>query len=320
MFVVITASGVDGPLSFSADEVELFGSDGEPLATIHGALEPKTPSYANGYTGPAYFTATDLNRDLLAACDATSYRISVLTSDCRCETVVEGPVSVRCLPDVRSGDLLAEPGFNAPLDKPCGMTRVNLLGDDEMEEHRYRYDADGRLRFIDVYDQGTVYTERVAFVWEPSGYLGERQTIDPVTSLMTSRKRYTYGQDGLLSITEIDGWGSGHLDGDPDNASSYFLAEAPWRVENSELTSGQFSESSYLYSPVDNTVTSEGGMIAYGAPLESPNQVFALPDEVDTAHILRTSLTEYTYDADGRLLYTTTPILEEREDYAYDCP
>jgi YD repeat-containing protein len=320
-FIVITASGVGGPLSFSADAVELFGPDGgEPLATIHGALEPKTPSYANGYTGPAYFTGTDLNRDLLAACDATSYRISVWTSGCRCETVVEGPVRVSCYPDLRSEDLLAEPGFDAPSGKPCGMTRVILVGDDDMEEHRYRYQADGRLRFIDIYDQGTLHAERVAFVWDPSGFLGERQTIDPVTTVMTSRKKYTYGPDGLLSTTEIDGWGTGRLDGYPDNASSYFLAEAPWRVENTEIRSGQFSQRSFFHSSVDNIITSDGQMIELGAPLESPNQVFALPEEVDTLKILRTSATEYTYDADGRLLYTTTPIVEGREDYAYDCP
>src|SRR6185503_8334105 len=40
MFVVVRASGVDSPLSFSANELELFGPDGgEPLVTIQGALE-----------------------------------------------------------------------------------------------------------------------------------------------------------------------------------------------------------------------------------------------------------------------------------------
>jgi YD repeat-containing protein len=317
VFVVITASGVNRAISFEADELELFGPDGgEPLATIHGSLEPRTPSY----TGPTYFTATDLNRDLLAACDATSYRISVWTSECRCETVVEGRIGVNCLPDRRSPEILAEAGFDAPAGKPCGMTRTVMLGEDEMEQHRYRYDADGRLRFIDIYEEGTVYSERVAFLWEPSGYLNERQTADPVTSLMTSRTTYTYGQDGLLTGRDIDGW-AGTLDGVPDNITRYFLSETPWRVDNTEVPSGDFVSMTYFYSSVDRTVTvSGGGTILYGAPLESPNQYFALPEEVDTAMILQSSGREYAYAADGRLLYVTTPILEQRDDYDYDCP
>jgi YD repeat-containing protein len=72
------------------------------------------------------------------------------------------------LPDARAENVLADPGFDAPEGKPCAMTRVNTLGEREMEEHRYRYDADGRLRFIDIYDEGTAFTKRVAFVWAPS--------------------------------------------------------------------------------------------------------------------------------------------------------
>jgi hypothetical protein len=112
MFVAVTASSVDGPLSFSADELELFGSDaGGPLVTIHGSLEPKTPPYANGYAGPTYFEATDLNRDLTAACAATSFKINVWTSHCECEGLVEGPIYVSCLN--RAEDELADPGLEA---------------------------------------------------------------------------------------------------------------------------------------------------------------------------------------------------------------
>src|SRR5688572_8920499 len=56
---VVTAGG-DGPQSFSADALELFGAGSEPLVTIHGGLEPKTPLYSNGHAGPTYFMATDL--------------------------------------------------------------------------------------------------------------------------------------------------------------------------------------------------------------------------------------------------------------------
>jgi YD repeat-containing protein len=319
VFVVITAS-TDRALSFEADELELFGPDGEPLATIHGSLEPRTPELWASYT---YFTPTDLNRDLLAACGATSYRISVWTSGCRCETVVEGRIGVNCLPDRRSGEILAESGFDAPAGKPCGMTRTILLGEDEMEEHRYRYDADGRLRFIDIYEEGAAYSERVAFLWESSGYLSERQTVDPVTSLMTSRTTYTYDQDGLLSGKDIDGW-AGTLDGVPDNITRYFLSETPWRTENTEVPSGDFVSLNYFYSSLDGTVTVRNAsgdvLILYGAPLESPNQVFALPEEVDTPMILQTYASEYAYAVDGRLLYVTTPIVEQRDDYAYECP
>jgi hypothetical protein len=62
-----------------------------------------------------------------------------------------------------------------------------VIGDEETLEDRYRYDADGKLRFIDRYDDGTVFAERVAFLWETSGYLGEQQSIDPDTGLMISR-------------------------------------------------------------------------------------------------------------------------------------
>lgn len=321
MFVVVRASGLDGPLSFSANELELFGPDGgEPLVTIQGALEPKTPPYANGYAGPTYFTATDLNRDLMAACAATSFKLNVWTSDCRCEELVEGPIYVSCLPDARAEDVLADPGFDAPEGKPCAMTRVRTLGDDRMEEHRYRYDADGRLRFIDIYDQGTVFTERVAFVWRPSGFLGERQTINPETGLLTSRKTYAYGQDGLLSTSETDGYRLGIITGQPDLTRSYVLSQTPWRDDTLVVYSGELSQRTYLYDPVANTIATKDATYVLGGPLDTPNQFFALPEEVDTLKFLQVGVAEYTYDPDGKLLYSEATVLEERDDYAYECP
>jgi YD repeat-containing protein len=323
MFVTVTASGVDGSLGFSSDELELFGPNGEPLATIHGSLEPETPAHSNDYRSPTYFTATDLNRDLLSACDATSFRINVWTSQCRCETVLEGPLSVSCYPDARADDVLSEPGFDAPDGKPCAMTTVmTLLGDARMLEHRYRYDADGRLRFIDNYDDGVAFTERVAFVWEPSGYLRERQSISPETGLIFYRRTYVYDTEGLLSSTEIDGYSPGLIDGKIDLTGTYFLRETPWRVETLSLSSGESSESTYTY--LGSTVTTNGNTYTFAAPLESPNQFFALPEEVDTPKLLRFSSPplEYTYDADGRLMSVSggNDIIQLRQDYSYDCP
>jgi YD repeat-containing protein len=323
MFVTVTASGVDGTLGFAADELELFGSDGEPLITIRGSLEPGTPTHSSDFRSPTYFAATDANRDLLAACEATSLRISVWTSQCRCETVLEGPLSVSCYPDVRAGDVLSEPGFDAPEGKPCAMTVAGtLLGDEATFEHRYRYDAEGRLRFIDTYDEGTVFTERVAFVWEPTGYLRERQTINPETGLMIMRQSYAYHADGLLSTTEVDGYSRGFIDGEIDLIGTYFLGETPWRSETSAIDSGESFVSTYSYVP--NTVTTEGNTYVFDAPLESPNQFFALPEEVDYPKLLRSSPPpfEYTYAADGRLMSASggNGLIQLRHDYSYDCP
>jgi YD repeat-containing protein len=323
MFVTVTATGVDGTLDFVSDELELFGLDGEPLMTIQGSLEPGTPTHSGDFRSPTYFMATDANRDLLAACEATSLRISVWTSQCRCETVLEGPLSVSCYPDVRAGDVLSEPAFDAPEGKPCAMTVTGtLLGDEKMYQHRYRYDAEGRLRFIDTYDDGTVFTERVAFVWERTGYLRERQTINPETGLMVMRRSYAYHADGLLSTLEVDGYSRGFIDGEIDLIGTYFLRETPWRVETSVIDSGASSERAYTYVP--NTVTSNGDTYVFEAPLDSPNQFFALPEEVDTAKLLRLSPPpfEYTYAADGRLMSASggNDVIQLRHDYSYDCP
>jgi hypothetical protein len=322
-FLAFHASSNGGPLTFKADEVELFGPDGELVLTMHGSMEPKTPSFSFGYADVTYFTPSDLAKDVTAACQAANYRVSVWTSHCDCEVVVEGPISIACWPDVRASDTLADMGFEAPEGKPCAMTRVNLLGDNTYDEHRYRYDAEGRLRFIDIYwdvDTDPVFHERVAFVWEPSGYLSERQTISPLNGLMTSRKRYAYGEDGLLSTTELDGH-SGWMDGGIDTTQRFSLSVSPWVVDNGYLYSGESSQRTYRYDSGANTVTSDnGGRVLLGAPLESPNQMFALPEEVDTVKFLEVGDGVYHYDADGRLIYATRLGTQERDDYIFDCP
>jgi YD repeat-containing protein len=323
-YVTVRVSGVSGPIEFSAGEMELFGSGGELLATLHGSLEPRTP----GPAGLTSFLATDPNRDLLAVCDATSLRISVRTSDCRCDTLLEGPVAVSCYPDVRAGDVLAEPGLAAPEGKPCAMTAVmTILGQEEMLEHRYRYDAEGRVRFVDTYDDGTTFTERVAVSRTPAGYLSERQVINAETGLMISRVTYTYGPDGLLSTTEEDGYARGFIDGEIDRVGNYFLSETPWRLETLLLDSGESFMDTLSYFP--NAVTTDGDRWDFTGPLESPNQFFALAaesltlaSELEMPRLLSASMVEYTYDAEGRVMSGSGArgLAQLRLDYSYDCP
>ena len=70
----------------------------------------------------------------------------------------------------------------------------------------------------------------------------------------------------------------------------------------------------------DLRIATEEATYVLGAPLDTPNQFFALPEEVDTLKFLQAGLAEYTYDPDGRLLYSEAAALGERDDYAYECP
>jgi hypothetical protein len=322
LFVSLTVSDSDRtPTTLVAEKLDLVGAAGStPLVTVHGRLDPGNFDFASGPFASTYFVdPTELNRDLGAACSATAMRLQLTGSACACPIVVESAVSVQCLLDARAADVLADPGLGAPAGKPCAMRQYVVSGsvDSLDEEHRYRYDATGHLHFLDVYDAAGTFTERQVFTYETSGYLHQVETIRPDTGLINSRKTYSYGADGLLARVEFDG--DLAIDGVADWTSSYTLGSSTWQVQlvYADTSLGTRS-STYTYDAVNHTLTEDGTVAQLRGPLASPNQVLAMPGEVEQPPIVSSTGTTYTYATTEQL--TRIDVLGMlHQDYLYVC-
>jgi hypothetical protein len=188
------------------------------------------------------------------------------------------------------------------------------------EEHRYRYDAQGMLRFIDLYDASAAFTKRTAYSYAPNGYLSEVLEVNPKTTLATSRTLYTYDKSGLVSQTTIDGLDT-YIDGVIDWTKTYDIQPSIWTVQLKYADPNQpLRVSTYNCDSTALTVSNGGGGIVLAAPLVSPNQILAMPDEVETPKILSGSDNTFTYDATGKLSSVTALIEQTRDDYSYVCP
>lgn len=315
------------PTTLTADQMYLFQSPGaQPVATLHGAIDPGQLDFSTGqYEGTYFDQIQELNRDLSAACSATDLELDLRGGACACPFAVKHSVHVLCTPDARAGSLLDDPGLPAPANKPCDMKEYTIAAGVQSlsEEHRYRYDSAGRLRFLDVYDATGVFTERRVYTYDASGYLQEKDTVSPDTRLITSRKTYSYGSSGLLSEVLFDGEPS--FDGVTDWTTTYSLTGSQWSetLVYADPSNGTRS-SSYTYDAVNLTLTgSDGNVVQFAAPLVSPNQVFAMPEEVETPKILSSGGAPYTYDANGLLTSVSYPSFAGstlQDDYFYTCP
>jgi YD repeat-containing protein len=314
------------PTTLSVDRVELFEAGSvEPVATLHGRLEPPSFDFADGPQDSTYFLdPVELNAELAAACDATSLKVHLRGSACECSIVVESSVNLKCVPDVRAGELLAEEGEPAPTNKPCAMQRFSDDSGEEQldEEHRYGYDGDGRLRMIDVTDAAGSFVRREVFTYESNGYLKEEAKIDAQTGLIAERTTFTYDDDGLLATQQYDGE-LDRVDGVIDWTAAYSFAGSVW-TETFTFTDPNQGDRGfdYTYDESELTVTTEdGNVITLAQALESPNQIFAMPEEVDTPKILSSAGISWEYADDGRLLRVTYPSFFDttREEYLYSC-
>lgn len=329
VFVTLNVSDpAKTPTTLTADQLYLFESpDQEPVATLHGAFDPAQLDFENGEQESTYFLhIEELNRDLSAACSATDLELDLHSSACGCAIVAKHEVGVLCTPDARAGSVLDDPGLPAPANEPCAMREYLSTGagtESLSEEHRYRYDAGGHLRFVDVFDATGAFTERRAYTHGSSGYLEKQDTISPDSRLVTSRKTYFYDSVGLLSEVRLDGTPS--FDGVTDRTTTYSLTGQTWTETTTyaDPSSGT-RETSYTYDEANLTLTSDDGtVVRLGEPLLSPNQVFAMPGEVEIPKVLSSAGAPYHYDANGRLTSVEYPSLlgnTLRDDYSYACP
>jgi hypothetical protein len=323
VFVSLSVSDSERtPTTLVAEKLVLVAAAGSPpLVTIHGRLDPGNFDFASGPFASTYFLdPTELNRDLGAACSATAMELHLTGSACACPIVVESAVRIQCLLDARAGDLLTDPGLAAPAGKPCAMRQYLVSGGIESldEEHRYGYDAGGHLRFLDVYDEAGTFTERQVFTYETSSYLHQVDTIQPQTGLINSRKTYFYGADGLLARVEFDG--DLAIDGIADWTSTFTIGTTTWQEQlvYADTSLGTRS-STYAYDATNCTLTEEGTVLQLRGPLTSPNQILAMPGEVEQPAIVSGTGTTYTYATNEQL--TRIDVLGMlHQDYLYSCP
>jgi len=310
--------------SLSVEKVELFTADGEePVATLHGAIDPGSVEFADGTQDSTYFQhPIELNGDLLGACDAERVKVHLRGSACKCSIVVEGDIGVHCVPDARADDVLVEEGEPAPADEPCAIRRfADEAGTELVEEHSLRYDGEGRLRFIDVHDAEGTFTERQAYSYEPSGYLKEEVKIDPETALIFERMTFAYDDEGLLSSRHWDGRVE-RVDGVVDWSVEHSFEGSLWTETFTDSDPNVGAETyRYTYDEEALTIDTGDNDVTLAEPLESPNDVFAVPERVFMAKTLSSGPITVQYDDSGRLLTITYPFYfdEVLEEYLYEC-
>jgi hypothetical protein len=312
------------PTSLSVDRIELFTRDGgQPVATLHGEIDPGSVEFADGTQESTYFQhPIELNSELTGACDAERLVMHLRGSACGCSIVLESDVSVHCVPDARAGDLLADEGEPAAADKPCAIQRfADEAGTELVEEHSLRYDGEGRLRFIDIHDAQGTLTERQAFSYEPSGYLKEELKIDPETTLIFERLTFAYDDDGLLATRQWDG-SVERADGIVDWSVEHSFDGPIW-TETFTDSDPNVGVETYRYTYDEEALTIDTGdnIVTLAAPLDSPNDVFAVPERVFMAKTVSSGPITVDYDDGGRLMTITYPFYFEEvlDEYVYEC-
>jgi hypothetical protein len=312
------------PTTLSVDRVELFGAEGtEPLASVHGEIEPSKIVFAEGEREDVAFqNPVETNSELTGACNAERLVLYLRGSACECDIVVEGDVHGQCLPDARAADLLAAEGEPAPAGMPCAVRRFrDETGEEQMfEEHSYRYDAQGRLRFVDVRADGG-WVERQVFDYESSGYLNQERAIDPGSARVVERSTFTYDDSGLLSRRDWDG-SRRFIDGEIDWFAEYAFDGPSWQESVTEINVIDAVESAtYVYDEDALTVSTDYDVVTLLEPLAGPNDFFALPHAVGVLGVVSWDGITFEHDDDGRLLSSHYPAYfdETRDEYVYGC-